>query len=41
MIAGRAGETVPLQASRVSLPLVPNPSPGRRGRQARRLGDAA
>jgi hypothetical protein len=31
MIAGRAGETVPLQASRVSLPLVPNPSPGRRG----------
>jgi hypothetical protein len=25
---GRAGETVPLQASRVSLPLVPSPSPG-------------
>jgi hypothetical protein len=28
MIVGRAGETVPLQASRVSLPLVPSPSPG-------------
>jgi hypothetical protein len=39
--AGRAGETVPLQASRVSLPLVPSPVPGRSGRQTRRLDDAS
>jgi hypothetical protein len=35
---GRAGETVPLQASRVSLSLVPSPSPARSGRQTRPLG---
>jgi hypothetical protein len=37
---GRAGETVPLQASRVSLPLAPARPPGRSGRQTRRLDDA-